>query len=328
MIFDCFTFFNEFDLLNLRLNELDDVVDYFVLVEGVKTFSGLPKQLFFDKNKHKFKKFLPKIKHIVFDENKSLSNAPQIDVESLPKGDTQAWINEVKQRNAILEGIVDAGPDDVILISDVDEIPNKEKFSRLKDLSGSDVYNLELKLYYYYFNCRAPDVFHSVKAVLKQAMTTPHKIRYGKNFKTIRSGGWHFSYLGGAKNISQKINSFSHQEFNTKEINNLKKIAFNISNRLDIFNRPSSLVIEKIDHSYPGYLVKHLARYKKDILKLEKADRNTLLLRKEILGLRRQVAENQHYRDKYDRLLKEYTAIISSRLYKILCSIRKLFRPF
>lgn len=328
MIFDCFMFFNELDRLDLRLNELNDVVDYFVLVEGVKTFSGLPKQLFFDKNKHKFKKFLPKIKHIIYDENKLPENINQISIESLPRGNTQAWINEVKQRNTIVRGIVDARPDDVILISDVDEIPNKKKFNQLNNLSKNEVYSFELKLYYYYYNCRVLGIMNSIKAILKQTMTTPHEIRYGKETKIIKNGGWHFSYLGAAAKISEKIKSFSHQEFNTEEITSPKKIIFNINNKLDIFNRPLSLIVDKIDHTFPTYLIKHIAKYKKNILQQKKEDVNTLLLRKEIINLRRQVAENQHYRDSYDRLFKEYTMLISSRLYKILCAIRRLLRFF
>ena len=86
MIYDCFTFFNEFDLLEIRLNELDSVVDKFVLVEATKTFSGKDKPLYFNENKNKFNKFLNKIIHVIVDEYPNLN------------GD---WVIENHQRNEI-----------------------------------------------------------------------------------------------------------------------------------------------------------------------------------------------------------------------------------
>src|SRR5579884_2037055 len=109
MIFDAFLFFDELKILKLRLEELGDVVDRFVLVESTRTFSNRSKPLHFLDNQHLFRKYASKIRHVV--------------VEDMPERYESAWDVEAFQRNAILRGIEGAAPDDLIIISDVDEIP-------------------------------------------------------------------------------------------------------------------------------------------------------------------------------------------------------------
>ncbi len=111
MIYDCFLFFNEIQLLRLRLAELSPVVERFVLVEATRSFTGHPKPLHFENNRHLFEEHLEKICHIVVDD--------------LPAKYESAWDMEAHQRNAILRGLTEANPDDIIAISDVDEIPRR-----------------------------------------------------------------------------------------------------------------------------------------------------------------------------------------------------------
>lgn len=120
-VYDCFTFYNEFELLELRLRSLWDVVDYFVIVEANRKHTGEPKIFNFWERQDEFKDFLPKIRFVPAD----MSNVPFKGV-----GD---WAIENAQRNAIMQGLVDAEPDDLILISDLDEIPNPEIFPSLSD---------------------------------------------------------------------------------------------------------------------------------------------------------------------------------------------------
>src|SRR4051812_40271897 len=110
---DCFTFYNELDILEIRLRELYDVVDRFVLVEATHTHKGDPKPLHYATNRARFASWNDKIRHIV--------------IGDLPVGDNLAAIRrrEMGQRNAILLGLMDAQDDDIVLISDVDEIPRK-----------------------------------------------------------------------------------------------------------------------------------------------------------------------------------------------------------
>ena len=118
MVYDCFPFFNELELLELRLNELDGIVDKFVLVEATKTQTGLPKPLYFAENRARFDAFANKIIHIIVDD--------------MPSGDgTRAhWVRERLQRNSIAKGLVNCNPQDIIMVSDVDEIPNVQTLAR------------------------------------------------------------------------------------------------------------------------------------------------------------------------------------------------------
>lgn len=111
-VYDCFTFFNELDLLEIRLNELDPVVDRFVLVEATVTQRGQPKSLFFRENRERFTKFLPKIEHVVVE-----------DMPAGPQTKSNNWKRENFQRRAIMRGLASAQADDFVLISDLDEIP-------------------------------------------------------------------------------------------------------------------------------------------------------------------------------------------------------------
>lgn len=118
-VYDCFTFYNEFELLELRLKSLWDMVDYFVLVEADKTQNNKPKPFYFGERISEFKEFLPKIRHIPL----------KIEVDYKGGGD---WQIEHGQRNSIMYGLNDAEPDDLIFISDVDEIPAPDILHRIE----------------------------------------------------------------------------------------------------------------------------------------------------------------------------------------------------
>ena len=119
-IYDCFTFYNEFELLELRLESLWDVVDRFVIVESNKTFTNKPKEYNFIARQNDYRKYFPKIRYVV--EN-----------DRVPYNGTGDWSIEINQRNAIMRGIQDAQPDDLIFISDLDEIPAPDVVSRIRN---------------------------------------------------------------------------------------------------------------------------------------------------------------------------------------------------
>ena len=116
----CFTFYNEFELLELRLNSLWNMVDCFVLVEADKTQNNEPKPFYFDERKSDFAKFLPKIRHI------------KVNME-IPYSGVGDWSIEFAQRDMIAKGLEDADPDDLVFISDLDEIPYPDILTRLQD---------------------------------------------------------------------------------------------------------------------------------------------------------------------------------------------------
>jgi len=213
MIWDGFIFFNELELLDLRLNELDDAVDTFVLVEATKTFSGLEKPLYFQDNVSRFQRFLHKIVHVV--------------VTDMPTGDR--WVAENHQRDAILRGLKGAQPDDIILISVVDEIWNKR--------IGVQFGCYSLRFFYYYLNTVLP--FHWIKGTVclpRRDLTAPSIARTNRaSFPLIENGGWHFSFLGGPQRIREKIEAFSHSEYDNPYYKG--KIAQNVENFRNIFER-------------------------------------------------------------------------------------------
>ncbi|MCX6702002.1 MAG: hypothetical protein NTX96_02280 [Candidatus Zambryskibacteria bacterium] len=199
MIIDCFTFFNELDLLEIRLHALAPYVDRFVLVESPITHAGNPKPLFFEENKDRFKDF--NITHLVSPPMKGGS-----------------WEIEINQRGYILNGIKDADPEDIILVSDVDEIPD------LKQYDGREGIFI-LDLFYYYFNCFTGDTIKGTIALKKKNihilnLEIDHLRKYRRATKEVVGKGWHFSVLGSPEQIKYKIESFAHQEFNNQKFKN------------------------------------------------------------------------------------------------------------
>lgn len=294
MIYDCFLFFNELDLLEIRLNVLNDVVDKFVLVESRKTFSGKDKPLFYHENKERFSAFSDKIIHLVYDE----------DISQI----TNPWIIENNQRNYISQGLVSAKPDDVILISDLDEIPNPDKILKYKDKSGIKCFRNDFFYYYLNFICVDEPIWYkgtrmlhykdcahfldNVKVKMNSHLpdeykkgTTINKIRYYKKGFQVRNGGWHFSYLGGAEAIRNKILSISHSEFHKSEYTDLDKIESRVKAGEDIFNRGKRYRMVEIDDKFPKFVRDNINKYQSIILpsssfKLSTFDRIKIFLKK------------------------------------------------
>lgn len=341
MIYDCFTFFNELDLLEIRLHELNDVVDKFVIVEATKTFSNKNKPLFFDLNKQRFHQFLPKIIHVVVDDfnlAESILDTPFFQqTKKLTSQNIDTWTKEVYQRNCILRGLDKCNDNDIILISDIDEIPNKTTFNQLKNLTKIKAF--EMKNYYFYFNFQGGDNINCARAVLKKNLTTPQEIRFSPDFDIIKNGGWHFSYLGGIKNIQNKISSFSHQELNTKQYTDYKRLKFNIDNGFDIFDRHFHFKILQNINWLPVYLQKNKRKYIKYFKRQQKQSPNTIMLINEVISLReknlkiQQEFQNResNYLETISKLnndlstaLNELSIITSSKLYKLFPLYEKI----
>lgn len=251
MVYDCFIFFNELDLLEIRLNELNEVVDKFVLIEANKTFQNNHKPYYFEENKERFSPFLDKIIHIKLDKYPLF--IPIINPFT-------PWKLEFFQRNSIVKGLVNCKPEDIVLISDVDEIP---KASVLKEMlaNGIDqIYGLKMDMYMYFLNNQLiydggssmtieqskDGIWHCTAVLpyklLKQKPNRLRKIimrtrRRGEVFKIIPNAGWHFTYLGGVKNIIKKLEAFSHTEFNNDTFKSQEKIEEYITTGKDLFGR-------------------------------------------------------------------------------------------
>lgn len=283
MIYDCFLFFNELELLELRLNELHEVVDKFVLVESTRTFQGESKRLYFEENKHRYRRFLHKVIHVIDDEG--------------PDGGARVspWEREYHQRNMIQKGLGECKPGDIVIVSDVDEIPNPGRVLEYRNREGIKIF--VHRLFYYFLNCEAVMGSKSYRW-LGSAMchyrdvSSPQRLRnlvvrlnglYGggllsrararaywallrlrlqrKRVIIVENGGWHFSYLGGAERIVEKIEAFAHSEYNRDEFKNPRRIEELMRKGRDLFNRDIEFKVVEMDETFPAYLRENVERF-------------------------------------------------------------------
>jgi len=254
-IVDCFTFYNELEMLNYRLNILNDVVDYFVLVEATHTHVGKEKPLFYQENKHLFEKFNHKIIHIIVDD--FTHKFPNINIEK-----EEQWINERYQRDCISRGInkLHLQHNDVITITDLDEIPNPKLLKKIKNNEIKvDINIIEMDLYYNNLNSKMDHQWQHSKILTFQKYNELKigcdKLRF-YSCPIIKNAGWHLSYFGNEKFIKNKIENFGHQEYNKVEFTDEKKIRERIKNGNDLFDRPVSIInipIEDNNNLPPDY---------------------------------------------------------------------------
>ena len=231
---------------------MNDIVDYFVIVESTHTFTGKEKTCFFNDNKDFFEKFSKKIIHIIVD------NFPY-KYPNINYNNNEQWTNEFFQRDAISRGlnsINNLEQNDLITVTDLDEIPDPNTLVSIKkgDITV-DINILEMDNYYYNLNTRFNTKWPLCKIIsfkkYKELNTTCSNIR-NINCSVIKNGGWHLSCFGDANFIKNKLQNFSHQEYNNDYYTNLEKIEERINTQTDLvcLGRP----IEKINIKDNNYL--------------------------------------------------------------------------
>jgi len=270
-IFDCFMYFDEDLLLDLRLNILDKFVDKFVIVESNLTHSGKLKEFKFDINN--FKKFEKKISYhpienLLIDKNLKIK-----------KNWSQNHLVDQSIRNSISKYITDASDNDWIIISDIDELPNPDIIEHF------DVRNkysfFEQQLFYYKFNlkCMSEPPWYGSRLCVKKYLKSPQWLRNIKvknqdnlfnkifnNQQILKNGGWHFSSVKKPAEIITKMKSFAHSELVKDYMLNESYIMKKINNCEDIFER--NIVIEKVElnNNFPDYLLKNKNKYNEFII--------------------------------------------------------------
>ena len=266
-IYDCFQFFNEENVLDIRLNILDEIVDFFVIVESTTDHQGNTKKLNFNINK--FKKFEKKIIYIAVDDTSEAIKKPHTGGESLV---------EQHQRNSLLKGLKKCNDDDLIILSDVDEIPDLSKLHLFKKnkyaVFSQKMFNYKINL----LN-ETENNWHGSKICLKKNLKSPQWLRNlkfkkypfwridkPKNLQIIENGGWHFAYLQNTENISKKIKSFAHGEFNQPHLNDPEVIKEKINMKKDIFNRNIKYKKVEIDNTFPKYIIENKDKFKEWII--------------------------------------------------------------
>jgi beta-1,4-mannosyl-glycoprotein beta-1,4-N-acetylglucosaminyltransferase len=292
--YDCFIFYNELDLLELRLNMLNDCVDYFVIVESAITFQGGEKEFIFERNRGRFNKFDKKIIHFKVENYEiDFSNLPYIAepkntdevvlnkiykfIDECPNFDKRSqfwWGNEFFQRECIWRALAVAVPSigDLILLSDVDEIPNPDSILQVKkNLTLDSLFYFQQHVFCYYLNYYHDSnwigsccfVFSEYAAPSLNATRVATKRSEANSLKIIKNGGWHFTSIGNVEAIKNKIKSWGHREFNTAAT--LSSVEYNVKHGYDIFRRPGFGKLECIPETsslLPAYLINNAGKFK------------------------------------------------------------------
>ncbi|MES2767909.1 MAG: hypothetical protein V4596_02085 [Bdellovibrionota bacterium] len=263
MIYDCFSFFNELDLLELRLNILNPVVDRFVISEATRTHQKKEKPLFFEQNKERFKPFLHKIDHIIVDTYPTFWNSGRPKIRS--------WHYEKNQREQIMKGLKQCKPDDMIIVSDLDEIPNPELVKKHAHHDGDIVFDQYMFMFYVNMistskKTKEFDLWNGTVMTKFKNVETLNKVRMkrdSKNMDALRLpySGWHFTYMGGVDKIITKLESFAHTEFNYDEFKSKDRIQEIINKGGDLFNPEVTNSILKDESILPEYLLKNKKNY-------------------------------------------------------------------
>ncbi len=290
-IFDCFMYYDEDLILDLRLNYLNKYVDKFIIVESTYTHSGQNRKLLFDIKK--FSKFKDKINYIILDKTPVdlfIINTSDTDHQKNSKIILNAVKRENLQRNTISKGLNLASLDDMVIISDVDEIPNLED-NNITKVKNKIIF-FKQKYFHYKFNLKLEEyIWHGSKACKKKHLITPQWLRNIKdktypfwridtffskkkyqNIKFIENGGWHFSNLKNPVDIEKKMKTYLHHreyelrplgEERIKNIIEERKAIYNLNadKRKNKFDLSQKLTIADINE-LPSYLVKNTARYK------------------------------------------------------------------
>lgn len=282
MVFDCFTFFSEFDVLDIRLNVLRDVVDFFVIVEAAWTHTGKSKDFMFEKGRSRYAEFLGKIIYIkLVEEPKFPSGATDIE---------KAWIRENVQRNAILQGLVSASTDDYVIISDLDEIADPDAILSVVRSRTESIVALNMRQYCYYLNFRnASCPYWGVRPkILKYSVLmsshsyldlrptvcapcacnevpSPSLIRMRNADKVVLDGGWHFSYQGGMESILKKLSSIVEGEEVIRSIGGHEHLKENLLSLVrsgrGALGGHERFVAEPVGKNLPKYVVENQEKY-------------------------------------------------------------------
>ena len=259
-------YFDEDLVLDIRLNTLNKEVDKFVIAEATRNHAGQPKKLNF--KIENFKKFKDKIQYVVIEDL-------PVNVKSHKKGWHDNHVRDQFQRNALIRGYKNFDEEDLIMISDIDEIPDPKKIKQ---------FNIENK-----YACFLQKNFQSkinllnitdenwvgTKICQKKNLKSPQWLRNlkikkrsfwnifrDKQPQLILNGGWHFSFLKDAESIRSKIISYSHQEYNTEEFTNIDNIEKQILKGEDLFKREIKYKVVNLDTTFPNYIFKNKEKFK------------------------------------------------------------------
>lgn len=273
LIYDCFTYNNEDLILKIRLNYLNKFVDKFIIVEATRDHSGKKKKLNF--NLKNFKKFKNKIRYIIVKD---------IPIRTKSFYQNKIWwhqnhVRDQYQRNQIIRGLYDAKPDDLIMISDIDEIPDLKKI-KLNNIKKCTIFYQKVYRVKFNLECKEEYPWQGTRILKFKYLTTPQEIRNTfvkstkpwhifrklKNPKFVENAGWHFTSINTYDKIFEKFKAGAHGEINYHNLKNIEFIKNKLKKGEDILHKNKTLKKVLLDKSFPNYLVKNKHFFKKFIL--------------------------------------------------------------
>ena len=253
-IFDIASFNGEYDLLEIRLNILDDFVDQFVIVEFDKTFSGQPKESYFLNNSKRYEKWRNKISYSFLNES---TYGKYYDLAKSSPNTTGAshWVTEFAMKESIKDTLEHLKDDDLCFVGDVDEIWNPE----LKFTPTPLVWKLGLKVYTYYLNNRSSEVFYGT-IVTEYANIKSHCLNHLRTFpdQRLENAGWHFTSMGGYAEVKRKLeNSYTRESYWTPQVE--AGLEDNLVNSKDFLGRDFQYWLDESE--WPIYLKANRKKY-------------------------------------------------------------------
>ena len=275
-VYDVFSIYNEFDVAEIRIKELWDTVDYFVILEASTTFVGDKKEYLFEKNKDRFAPYMSKIRHLKLDD------PLEQQLKVFPREIDDTWVREKYQRYAAKEGLTDIAPEDIIIISDCDELPRAEMIEMIKeDENDYDRYILFVAQFNYkinYMKIQHPSRHPAIIVTRGRVFTNPQQEREYSfwwnpkpaNTVMVNHGGWHFTYFGNEEHCVKKIQSFAHTEQNIPEIVDEYNIAWIIRNKYGHDGKDSKhnerFEYVVVDDYFPKCIVDNIEQWKHMII--------------------------------------------------------------
>jgi beta-1,4-mannosyl-glycoprotein beta-1,4-N-acetylglucosaminyltransferase len=259
MIIDVFSFNGEFDILEIRLNILNDVVDQFIICEGDETTAGVLKPRYFEENKERYAKWIPKIKHFVMAPYTDPALSLLADTSPGVPKDLHWWRREFIQKESIRYALTHLKDEDRVFIGDVDEIWNPEL------IYPEGRWELQQTVYSYYLNNRSTEQWTgtslmSYKDIKKDTLDNLRAydiMRAYMKAPVMLDAGWHFTNIGGAEFVKRKIQSYAHQEFNNPQT--LQLIEERIAQNKDYLGRQFTFTQDELD--WPLYLRQNRSKY-------------------------------------------------------------------
>lgn len=252
MIYDCFSMNNELDMLEFRLKELNDYVDYFILIESTKTHTNSNKELYYNKNKNRYLEYSKKIIHIIMDDD-IVKNLHKL----CPKNITNQWIIENGTRIFLTQFILindNIKQDDIIMMSDLDEIPDVDILKNINQITLPT--RLCMDLFYYNFGLKIEENWNGTticnKSLLSRFNLQELRLDAHNWFPTIKNAGYHLTYFLSPYDLLYKLNSCGHSPEFKSYIKNIDYVKNCLNNKINLFTgeKINSLPIEKLPKNY------------------------------------------------------------------------------